>query len=43
MSTELTDLQLLHELELSNPHLPADQQKLKQQHTDDSPEAFLRY
>lgn len=43
MLTDIFDMQLLHELELSNPHLPADQQKIKQQHTDDSPEAFLRY
>ena len=43
MLTDIFDMQLLHELELSNPHLPPAPSAEIQQHTDDEPEAFLRY
>lgn len=43
MLTDIFDMQLLHELPVPNPHKPADAQPEKQQHTDDAPEAFLRY
>ncbi|WP_180106404.1 MULTISPECIES: acyl-CoA dehydrogenase [unclassified Acinetobacter] len=43
MLTDVFDMQLIHELELSNPHLTVSPEVKKQQHTDDEPEAFLRY
>ncbi|UIJ76761.1 MULTISPECIES: acyl-CoA dehydrogenase [unclassified Acinetobacter] len=43
MLTDVFDMQLIHELELSNPHLTIAPEVKKQQHTDDEPEAFLRY
>lgn len=43
MLTDVFDMQLIHELELSNPHLTVAPEVKKQQHTDDEPEAFLRY
>ena len=43
MLTDIFDMQLLHELELSNPHLPPNPAEEKQQYTDDEPKAFLRY
>ncbi|WP_180073763.1 MULTISPECIES: acyl-CoA dehydrogenase [unclassified Acinetobacter] len=43
MLTDVFDMQLIHELELSNPHLTISPEVKKQQHTDDEPEAFLRY
>ncbi|WP_180163621.1 acyl-CoA dehydrogenase [Acinetobacter sp. YH12069] len=43
MLTDVFDMQLIHELELSYPHLTVSPEVKKQQHTDDEPEAFLRY
>jgi len=43
MLTDVFDMQLIHELELSNPHLTVSPEMKKQQNTDDEPEAFLRY
>ncbi|WP_180114586.1 acyl-CoA dehydrogenase [Acinetobacter sp. YH12063] len=43
MLTDVFDMQLIHELELSNPHLTVSPEVKKQQQTDDEPEAFLRY